>query len=409
MSVIIIGGGISGLYTAYKLKKKYPEKDVKILEKNDYLGGRIYTYHDRYFDIELGAGRFHTRCNYLIKLLKEFNLFEKKQKISNDFKVLDVSNPGLLQDEKVNEYIKKVITNVTETKESLQKITFLDYAKRKIPKKEAEYILDFFGYSSEIEEMNAYDSVKIIKSYFTNTVEYYILNGGLSQLVEKLVNALEKQGVKILKNRKVTNISLKDNEKFEIQVQDIKTPYKSDVCICAVTKDFLAKQELFKSVHKYLRLIDGKPLCRVYSKYAKEDIWFKNYPKITMNNKIRYIIPINKEEGVIMSLYVDGKYANYWNKIYETDGIEGVNKKYNSLIKKSLLIDIEDPLKTVFKYWNIGVAIYKPGFDSTTMPKKIMHPDENIKLFACGENYSPNNTAWIEGALDTSEYILTKI
>ena len=80
MSVIIIGGGISGLYTAYKLKKKNPEKDIKILEKNDYLGGRIYTHHDRYFDVELGAGRFHTKCTYLIKLLKNLIYLKKNKK-----------------------------------------------------------------------------------------------------------------------------------------------------------------------------------------------------------------------------------------------------------------------------------------------------------------------------------------
>ena len=60
-------------------------------------------------------------------------------------------------------------------------------------------------------------------------------------------------------------------------------------------------------------------------------------------------------------------------------------------------------------YWDFGVAFLKPGFDSKTMPQKIMQPYEDKKLFVCGENYSPNNTAWIEGALDTSEYILKKI
>ena len=38
-----------------------------------------------------------------------------------------------------------------------------------------------------------------------------------------------------------------------------------------------------------------------------------------------------------------------------------------------------------------------------------MQPFEDKKLFVCGENYSAKNTAWMEGALDTSEYILKRI
>jgi hypothetical protein len=35
-----------------------------------------------------------------------------------------------------------------------------------------------------------------------------------------------------------------------------------------------------------------------------------------------------------------------------------------------------------------------------------MKPYANIPLYACGENYSKMNNQWMEGGLDTSEYIL---
>ena len=44
----IIGGGISGLASAYKLLQKHPAPIVHIFEKNSELGGRIFTKKDNY-------------------------------------------------------------------------------------------------------------------------------------------------------------------------------------------------------------------------------------------------------------------------------------------------------------------------------------------------------------------------
>ena len=50
---IILGGGISGIYSSYILSKKY---NVLILEKNDYMGGRIKEVDFHGTLIKLGAG-----------------------------------------------------------------------------------------------------------------------------------------------------------------------------------------------------------------------------------------------------------------------------------------------------------------------------------------------------------------
>ena len=41
-------------------------------------------------------------------------------------------------------------------------------------------------------------------------------------------------------------------------------------------------------------------MSHFYSRFFK-DVWFKDLPKLTMNNKIRYIsLPLDKEKGIIM-------------------------------------------------------------------------------------------------------------
>ena len=51
--ILIIGGGLSGIYLGYLLKKE--GFSIKILEANDRIGGRIYTKNSYTTNVELGA------------------------------------------------------------------------------------------------------------------------------------------------------------------------------------------------------------------------------------------------------------------------------------------------------------------------------------------------------------------
>lgn len=79
--VIIIGAGLSGLLTAYRLKEK--GIPFKILEARDRIGGRIHTLESKNgTPLEMGATWFTQEHSCLLKLLKELNLpyFEQYMK-----------------------------------------------------------------------------------------------------------------------------------------------------------------------------------------------------------------------------------------------------------------------------------------------------------------------------------------
>ena len=64
----IVGGGISGLYMAYKLLKEKKEKSVCIFEKDSRLGGRILDYHFKEAP-NIDVGKY---CFYLLEAVSFF-------------------------------------------------------------------------------------------------------------------------------------------------------------------------------------------------------------------------------------------------------------------------------------------------------------------------------------------------
>jgi monoamine oxidase len=81
--IVIIGGGLSGLVTAYLLKKK-GYSSIKILEANSRLGGRIYTKKVGLADVELGATWLWKYNTQLLNLCRELNIELFEQKMDGD-------------------------------------------------------------------------------------------------------------------------------------------------------------------------------------------------------------------------------------------------------------------------------------------------------------------------------------
>ena len=73
--IVIIGGGIAGIYSMYNLKKKYPKLKVLLLEKDDRFGGRVYSFNAKVDNIDyvmdLGAGRIGHHHKLMVSLIKE--------------------------------------------------------------------------------------------------------------------------------------------------------------------------------------------------------------------------------------------------------------------------------------------------------------------------------------------------
>ena len=435
---IILGGGISGLYTAYKLHKKHPRKTILILEKEGYLGGRVYTFHNKYMTVDAGAGRFSKNHVLLMQLLRDLKLTSKiwpitssavyapadgtgnmynsimdapmltRSGLSTDIgmEVLDIAlgqsnNPstGLL--------VRVILASRSESKEDLIQINFVDYAKRFLNQSELQLVIDSFGYYSELVLMNAYDAIQLM-DHLGPQNEFYVLGGGLSQIIERLVRKLDSKYISIYKQKTVEGIQITEEDEFLVKVLENKREFRGKVCICALPKQVLEKIPLFRTFLPLIQQIVCAPLCRIYSKFPTVDgkAWFSGLPKFTTNNNLRMVIPVGEEDGIIMVSYTDNKFANYWKKIYDKEGVQGVNDRIAFYMKESTGIDIPRAIDTQVFYWGCGVGYWGVGADSIAVSGAMIRPIVDLNLFVCGEHFSAGFQQWMEGGLETSEQVL---
>lgn len=406
---IIIGAGISGLYSAYNIKKKDPTKKILILEKNKIIGGRMNVYNFYGTNVNIGAGVGRKKKDYLlIKLLDELKIkYEaNKKKIYYHENVSKINFNNIVKKLR-NSYNKDIHNNYIFKKFGIEILGNEEYKK----------FVTYLGYS-DFENTDAYETL-----YFYDLDDD--ISGGETLHIkwDELLNALSiKIGMNNIKfNNNIISINKVDNE--YIITNSKKIIYSSKKIIIASTIDTVKKllRSLTESnaeliplkygVERYISSklsiyndIKGQNFLRVYGKFDENSTniinsIIKGYTVV--NDPIKKIIPINKKNGIYMIVYTDNKSAKYF--INNLDDKIFFCKEIEKMLNLSNLKLIG--LKSF--YWNIGTHYYKPLNNKYKNREefiiKCQNPEKN--LFVVGELIS-RNQGWTQGALESVNNII---
>lgn len=424
---VIIGGGISGLYCVDKLFEKYGnEKSILLLDERSYHGGRLLTNKRPKF--ELGAARFNDNHVLLKKLLKKYNKSYTKLGTQIDFIHDEHDRITYFNhaEEPFKNYMMKIIKKSKSFSESyLKSVSLKDFIDKITGSSElSSKLIHIFGYDSEITQMNAFDSLESMENDFMAS-NFYVLNQGFSSLCESISDALNKnKNIEMYKNSRVIDVKLLQdktsasmyNIKYIHLTKDIKLNINSRNIIFAIKSKQITNFPLLKSIHRYTACIYDAPLLRVYAKYPKQKshndkVWFHTLNRTTTNNMLRQIIPIDKESGLIMISYTDGHDTKPFCDLKNGKLILKSDEELKKIISTQLdqlfpHCKISKP--TYFKayLWNIGAHHWKPGCDSEQIIQKARKPMNGV--YVIGEAFS-RKQAWVEGALDSVEDIITDL
>lgn len=405
MKNIIIGTGITGLYLAYnliKIKNILPE-NITIYEKDNRIGGRIYTFEnkDNNLKYSVGAGRLGKKHKYIMKLIKEFNLKEQiidinkdkkyfiNNKLMNEKELLNHHNSKFTSLNKLWEYAIYTKININI---DINNLNLHNYFSLLLNSNEVELLKDSLGYISEMYEMNAYNALLTLRKDFdVENNDFFILKDGIQILCDVLYKKLIEYNVDIKFNSELNNIL--DNEK---QIIINNKTYKYDKLYLTIKRQDYLNIPYFTKYEKILNNVSDGHLLRIYAQY--KDVWFKDLPKTVTQNKIQFIIPINYENGLIQISYSDSYNATFWNNLKTKKNVKIHLKKQ----LKEMFPDknIKDPEWITMHYWDAGVHFWKTGINSKNIQKEIKNIFSKKNIYILGETYC-NRQAWADGALET--------
>ena len=399
---IIIGGGISGLYTAYKLKKHDPAIKLVILEKNT-LGGRAGNYSFQGANIVTGAGIGRRSKDYLLlKLLKELGIPIHEFSTAVHYSPTIAHGPCNVRTI-ISELQNQYKTHITKNKGK----TFREFAESFLGPEKYQNFITCAGYT-DYENADIHD-VLYDYGFDDNYGKWKGFSVPWTQLVQELCKRIGMQHICI--NSEVQKIDT--NTHFTVTTKSGKE-YVAEKVVIATTIDSVMHLVPEKSKNLYNQ-IRGQPFLRMYGRFSKASIpIIANFvPMQTIvPGPIHKIIPMDPERGIYMIVYSDNRGAEYLQQYGEN--IPENRDAMCRILEESLGIK-EGALKLlVIKsfFWPIGTHYYSPLPKSSpfkTRQSYIKAAQNPMKdMFVVGEMISIDQ-GWTQGALDSVEKVFPMI
>jgi len=412
--IVIIGAGIAGLRCGIELLRKRPSLTVVLLEKYNYTGGRVVTYHKKLDSIpgrcgklqwENGAGRIHSDHTLVLQLLKEYSL--------TPIPIGDTmmyEEDGILTNNIFTETMKLLSEAFKKlSPEFLASHTLREVLELVLGEEKTKSLLLQFPYRGEVDTLRADLAIHSFQEEMGTYKGYFVVKEGLSALIHGMAKEFEKLGGTILSSQDVQAIE----KSGSVCLVKTKTPsgdalWETPTVICALHSDALSKIPLF-SDWKPLSYVQMEPLVRTYAVFptSKGTSWFSDLPKVTSAGPLRFFIPMDPSCGTVMISYTDGDDARDILEILDTKGEEALGKFLVNEARKAFPDKkIPDPLFFKAHPWRSGCTYWTPGtYDPYQESKKALKPFSDMNLYICGESFSVRQ-AWMEGALEHADLLL---
>jgi len=304
-TVVVLGGGITGLCTMHYLQRQVKEKnlDVKLVlvEKNTYLGGKLHSAYEHGFIMETGADSIVARHKGVMELVEELNfeqdLVYNETGISyiytnNELHAIpadstfgipmslhSLEESTLVSEEGKKEALKDLtMPNVGFTKDSSIGEFLTYYLGEELVQNQIAPVLAGV-YSGDLHQLsiastlpylidykNEYGS--IIKGFDANREQFVkaankkfiSFNNGLSSLIDRLEETLT--DVEIIKGITITSVNKQEND-YSVTLTD-DTVIEADHVVLALPNEAVQSLLTDETLNRYFEQFNTASAITIY-------------------------------------------------------------------------------------------------------------------------------------------------
>jgi|JI8StandDraft_1071087.scaffolds.fasta_scaffold00022_41 L-amino-acid oxidase len=236
---IVLGGGLSGLYSAYLLKQSGYQ--VSIVERGERLGGRISTYTDKTSGIvqDLGGEWIGEGQSDIKTLVKQLGLTLKNSPIASKFKLREDGGNSLIKVSPSSvETLEKVIdlhkSLGDSQKQGLDKINFSSYARYQgLAEDEVKSISEAYRIlvGGELGQISSESLLYDLASQESSLRPEYYVSGGAEKLIQGLIQLLGNETEISLADQVLKVSQIKNSVQIELASGKVM---KANLLVCTI-------------------------------------------------------------------------------------------------------------------------------------------------------------------------------
>jgi monoamine oxidase len=413
--LIIVGAGAAGLRVGIEALKQNPSLRCCLLEKYNYVGGRIVTYRKDIPSIgkvqwENGAGRISRSHHRVHSLLRHYGLHTVP--IGGDTRFLSKETHEITRNAFYDLHHMYLAPLRLLPKEDLATHTIEQLLVKTMGYRKALDLIIQFPYYSEMHVLRADLALDAFDTDMSSNEGFSVCIEGYQALTDHMLTDFLKRGGVLVQNFEATGV--RDGDGVQVIGKE-KGCRKGGKTVDRV----MHANAVVLALHSYalhsikgikmpvLRHLDMPPLLRIYAVFPKRGgkVWFDDLPKIVTDSRLRYIIPYDPKKGIIMISYTEGPDADFWMRMRPKD----VERRLYSEVQQ-LFPDrtIPPPLFVKMHPWTEGCTYWKPGtYDPHEESARSLHPmpRDLPHLFVCSESFSIHQS-WVESAVEQADQLV---
>ncbi|XP_073252128.1 amine oxidase [flavin-containing] B-like [Porites lutea] len=436
--VVVVGGGISGLYMAETLMRRKKEHDVCLFEKDSRFGGKNYDVafkKAQNVSLSMGAWRVNTAHKKTLNLAERLNIsMLKMPPLSIDYlegRGIYADNHQSFKEKAFPTLMSTVFANMTPSQmfafawrnmskeKALEYPSYHNFLCQRVGSEGCAFLDLIYGikmnYNMERSTLTIYD----IKNGIKSTSEYVRPRGGLSEIVDALAKSVKRFGVRMYAKEAVSSIN-RDGEPNTFVVRTEHYLVSAKKVIVAIP--FLPLKEINGDIafeiknHAYFTPIIGQKCFKAVAIYKHP--WWENATSIhNMSLKtwkryvssatcLMYMMPYSRGpqgEGIIQLSYNYFDCAVKWgqlSKLPRATFLSELNKAVQAVFPGMV---VPKPLDVKFKYWEACWHYTKAGSNVSRQDTEewAKRPFPGEEIYIVGEAFAVS-VGWNEGALQTA-------